>query len=133
MRGGMRPAGTVPRPEKLGYLDLEGSSWNSMFNDTLSVMGKTFYATGDISTNLYEAVRAVIFNKDLVRTYQLDSPYELVRAGGWTLDALERMAKAAAADINGDSKMDNDDQWGMAWQSAISGIVFYYGSGEKVV
>lgn len=118
---------------KLGYLDLEGGSWNSMFNDTLSVMGKTFYATGDISTNLYDAVRAVIFNKDLVRTYQLDSPYELVGGGKWTLDALEGMAKAAAADLNGDSKMDKDDQWGMAWQSAISGVVFYYGSGEQVV
>ena len=118
---------------KLRWLDLGGGSWNSMFNDTLSVMGRTFYATGDISTNLYDAVRAVIFNKGLARTYQLDSPYELVDGGKWTLDALESMAKTAAADINGDSKMDVSDQWGMAWQSSISGVVFYYGSGEQVV
>ena len=40
------------------------------------------------------------------------------------------MSHAVSADLNGDSTMDLNDQWGMVWQTTISGIVFYYGAGE---
>ncbi len=114
----------------LPYFDFNADCWNRMFNDTLAILGRRYYAAGDISTNLFSAVRAIMFNKSLVQKYQLDDPYATVKDGKWTLTVFDTMSHAVSADLNGDSTMDLNDQWGMVWQSTISGIVFYYGAGE---
>lgn len=118
--------------KELAYLDLDADCWNHMFDDALTFGGKLFYATGAITTNSFDSVRLFMFNKTIAAKNKLEDPYELVRAGKWTFDAFDRMAVGAAADLNGDSEMTYDDQWGMAWQSAIGGIIFYYGAGESV-
>ena len=58
----------------LPYFDFNADCWNRMFNDTLAILGRRYYAAGDISTNLFSAVRAIMFNKSLVQKYQLDNP-----------------------------------------------------------
>jgi ABC-type glycerol-3-phosphate transport system substrate-binding protein len=103
-----------------------------MFNDALSFGNKLFYATGAITTNSYDAVRLFMFNKDLQKKYKLNDPYELVRNGKWTFDALNSMAVAASDDLNGDTAMGLEDQWGIAWQTSIGGTIFYYASGESI-
>ena len=117
----------------LKYLDFASDSWSSMYNDTLSMMNRLFYATGDISLNYRASLFMIIFNKAMLSSYALDDPYGLVRDGKWTLDAIESMSLAAAADIDGDSKMTKSDQWGLVFQESESGVIFYYGSGERVV
>ena len=63
-----------------------------------------------------------MFNKSLVQKYQLDNPYQTVKDGKWTLTVFDTMSHAVSADLNGDSTMDLNDQWGMVWQSTISGM-----------
>lgn len=116
----------------LKYLDLESDCWNHMFSDSLEFGGKLYYAAGAISTNSYDAVRTFMFNKDLLENLQLEDPYELVRNGKWTIDKFNEMAVSGAADLNGDTIMDLSDQWGMAWQESIGGVIFYYGTGESI-
>ena len=116
----------------LNYIDLDSEVWAHTFNDTLSFGGKLFFATGDITTNSYDSIRTFMFNKELISKYQLESPYELVRSGKWTLDKLNEMVSQVSLDINGDSKMTADDQWGMAWQSAINGNILFYGCDEHL-
>ena len=117
----------------LKYLDFESGYWSSMYNDTLSIMNRMFYATGDISVNYRDSLFSIWFNKDMLGDYQLDDPYELVKSGKWTLDAIESMSLAAAGDLDGDSAMTLKDRWGLVFQSSESGIIFYYGAGEHVV
>lgn len=117
---------TLPR------LDLDNDCWNSMFSDTLNYGGKLFYATGAITTNGYDSIRLFMFNKTIAGKSNLADPYEMVRNGKWTIDAFNEMATGAAQDLNGDTEMTLDDQWGMAWQKYIGGVIFYYGSGEFV-
>jgi len=61
-----------------------------------------------------EATNALLFNKDLMANLGLDLPYRLVNDGKWTMDAMNNMIKGAAADLNGDGKMDTNDRWGFA-------------------
>lgn len=116
--------------KELEYLDLDNACWNKMFSDSLEIDGKLFYAAGAVSTNSYDAVRHFMFNKTLLSKYNLENPYELVKNGAWTFDKLNEMASAASDDINGDTKMTVDDQYGLGWQKSIGGTVFMYAFGE---
>lgn len=117
--------------KQLRYVDFD-NSWNKMLLDSLEIDNKLFYAAGTISTNSFDAVRLFYFNKDLAEKYKLGDPYETVREGKWTLEVFDRMALNSYADLNGDSKMTVDDQFGLAWQTALGGAVFYYGCGEML-
>ena len=117
----------------LDYVDLDSSIWNKTFNDELNFGGKQFYVTGDISVNSFMAVRIMMFNKTLLTKYKLESPYELVKSGKWTMDKLGEMSAMAAADLNGDAKMDMNDQWGMVMQSSTAGLPMFYGAGLQTV
>lgn len=116
----------------LKYLDLDAECWNQMFLDSLTFGDKQYYAAGAISTNSYDAVRVFMFNKDLLSELQLEDPYQLVRDGKWTFDKFNELAVNGASDINGDTTMSLDDQWGMAWQESIGGMIFYFGMGETI-
>ena len=116
----------------LNFINLDSDIWARTFNETLSFDGKQFFAAGDISTNSFDSIRTFMFNKELLAKYNLESPYELVRSGKWTLDKLNEMVAKVSLDINGDSKMTADDQWGMAWQSAINGNILFYGCDEHL-
>ena len=115
------------------YINFDHSCWNSLFNDTLTIGNKLFYATGDITTNSYSAIQVFFFNKDIRERLQLDDPYELVRSGKWTIDALNKMAVQAAEDVNGDTVMDINDRFGMTMSAYIGGLYFYYGAGEQMI
>lgn len=106
--GVMMDLTTVP------YLDFDNPTWSKMFIDMLKIKGKLYYATGDISVNSFEAVRALLFNKQLAKNYNLSDPYSLVREGDWTLDNFNTMAVAAAQDLDGNGNRTAADQWGMA-------------------
>ena len=116
----------------LQYLDLDADCWNQMFLDSLTFGDKQYYAAGAISTNSYDAVRVFMFNKDLLNDLQLEDPYQLVRDDKWTFDKFNELAVTGASDINGDTVMDLEDQWGMAWQESIGGMIFYFGMGETI-
>lgn len=118
---------------ELEYINFDHSSWNSLFNDTLSIGGKSYYATGDITTNSYSGICVFYFNKDIREKNKLDDPYKLVRSGKWTIDALNKMAVQVAEDVNGDTVMDNNDRFGMTFSSTVGGMFFYYGTGEQMV
>ncbi len=50
---------------KLKYIDLSQPYWTPSLNDPLTVEGRLFMASGDISVVPREAIRAFYFNKDL--------------------------------------------------------------------
>jgi len=115
----------------LAYLDLDTPVWSKMFNDHLSLYGKSFFAAGDISINSFETVTGLYYNYDLAEKYQLADPFEMVTNGTWTFDRLNEMATAVAADLNGDGVRDiQNDQYGFA--SNQVGLTLYYGANEQI-
>lgn len=130
--GAAASQGLLQNLKELNYIDLENDCWNHMFSDALEIDGKLFYATGAITTISYDAVRLFMFNKTLLGKYMLEDPYTLVREGKWTFDKMNEMASKVSADLNGDSQMTAEDQYGLGWQSSVGAQPFIFGAGEKV-
>ena len=117
---------------KLKYIDLSQPYWTPSLNDPLTVEGRLFMASGDISVVPREAIRAFYFNKDLQQNYQFESPYDFVRDGTWTYDQMFSMIETATSDLNGDGKIDKNDRYGIQGQGCLR-MVMYQGSGESLV
>lgn len=74
---------------------------------------KLYYASGDASLDMIKGIFCFYFNKDIIETYKLENPYELVNSGKWTLDKVEEMSSKVYKDLNGNTKVDYDaDQFG---------------------
>jgi len=114
-------------------LTLENPWWDQRANEQLSIGGKLFFTTGDISIVLSSyCTFGVLFNKSLIRDNGLDNPYTLVQNGGWTIDKMYEMAKSITQDINGDGILNHEDQWGVLSELNASNGMFF-SSGEHIV
>ena len=117
---------------QIPYIDLEKSWWDQRANENLTVNGKLFMTTGDISILDNECTMVMFFSKKMVADYALTSPYDYVTSGTWTLDNLTSMLHTVLLDVDGDGKLNKNDQYGIS----IAGnapISFYFASGERIV
>ncbi|MCL2814576.1 MAG: extracellular solute-binding protein [Oscillospiraceae bacterium] len=109
---------------KIAYADFSKPWWNQQMNAELSVQNVLLLAVSDL---IIFDPNVIYFNKGLIQDYALENPYELVKAGKWTWSKLAEMAKQTSKDLNGDGKMDKEDQYGfvttVGWmlQSALHG------------
>lgn len=108
----------------LPYLDLENEWWDQKANADMTIKGRMFFTTGDISTADNDATCCIIFNKKLVGDFKLDNPYELVDSGAWTFDAMTAMGKPVSADLDGSGTFDKNDRFGsIVWDDSIMAAV----------
>ncbi|GHU37177.1 hypothetical protein FACS1894105_08800 [Clostridia bacterium] len=105
--------GYVMPLDELPYIDFEQPWWNSGAMDSIALAGKHFLGVSDF---IIPDPNATFFNKDMVKNYELDDPYQLVRDGKWTYDKMHELGKAVAADLNNDGKPDIGDRYGLVTQ-----------------
>ncbi len=86
--------------------------WDPQIYDDCAVMGRTFFMTGDISIMDNKATWCMLFNKDMIIDHGMESPYDLVNDGKWTLDKMDEMAAVALTDVDGDGKWTEADTYG---------------------
>ena len=60
--------------------------WSQQVTKHLSIAGKLYFTLGDLSLIDNDGIGAIGFNKKLVEDYNLDSPYQYVFDGTWTMD-----------------------------------------------
>ena len=113
------------------YIDLTNPCWDQNAVNSLSINNKNYYATGDISLLSLACTHALVFNKDLVKEFSLDDPYQLVNDGQWTIDKLQEMAKKVTADIDGTTGMSNTDRYGFLINGNFV-TSMYIGSGHSL-
>ncbi len=114
------------------HLDFSQPWWPDSLMDDLAVDGKLYFASGDISTNMVGTMFSVLFNKELVADYNIESPYALVDAGKWTLDKFFGLTKDVYTDLNNNGQKDNGDFYGITAQNtSIDNL--YYASGMNIV
>ncbi|MBE6658958.1 MAG: extracellular solute-binding protein [Ruminococcaceae bacterium] len=112
------------------HLDLSQSWWSKKTNDSMTIAGRQYYATGDIFVIDNKATRIFYFNKDMIAEFDLDSPYALVRDNAWTLDKFVEYNKAVGGDLNGDNVLTRtDDRYGTMAQGSF-GSMLYLASGN---
>ncbi len=64
--------------------------------------GGIYFASDYTSLIGFEGATCMFFNKQMLEDLALENPYELVRDGKWTLDAVNRFTEAAT-NLNGDA------------------------------
>ncbi|MCL2099402.1 MAG: hypothetical protein FWH24_03070 [Oscillospiraceae bacterium] len=100
---------------ELENIDFENPWWRQKSSDALLIGGKRFGLSGSISTREISLAALVMFNKTITGDYNLESPYELVQNGGWTIDKMAEMSRQVSRDLNGDGIMTEDDMWGISY------------------
>lgn len=103
--------------KQVPYIDLEKPWWDQRANEQLSIGHKLMFTISDLLIMDKDSILMFYFNKDMLKEYALDDPYQLVREGKWTTDKMWSMAKAVTKDLNGDGVMDDTDQYGFISQT----------------
>ncbi|MCQ2433217.1 MAG: hypothetical protein MJ175_11495 [Clostridia bacterium] len=114
-------------------LHLDNSWWDSRANNNLRIGDKLYFTTGDISILDNDCTMVMFFNKRLISENDMESPYQLVKSGKWTIDTMFEMCNTLSADLNGDDKLKpNDDQYGLFCAFNVPHSL-YFGTGERIV
>lgn len=97
----------------------------------LSVAGKSYFVTGDLSLLSFACTHAIVFNKDMIKEYGMENPYQLVKSGNWTIDKLEEMASGVTADTDGEAGMSYTDTYGFLVNDNFV-TSMYIGAGQRM-
>ncbi len=116
--------------KKLPAIHLDAEYWNQSSNENHTVAGKQFYA---ISDYMITDPCAILFNKDLIKNFNLDNPYDLVRSGKWTLDTMINMGQKVTSDVDGSGAMDLNDRYGISSGDNWTWSSFFYSSEISMV
>ena len=101
--------------EEMPYINLEREWWNPMATDVFSLEGKTYAAAGNYSLSVISRASGFTFNKDIYeKMNRADNVYDLAKDGKWTIDAMYGIAKDAYLDLDGDTTMNEKDQYGIS-------------------
>lgn len=101
---------------EIPYLNFDKPWWPKFTMDSLTVNGRAYLFSNNISYEFMSDTRVMFFNKKIVTDMNLDMPYELVYDGKWTLDKMGEMSASAYVDLNGNSEIDEGDRFGFVNQ-----------------
>ena len=95
------------------YIDLSKNYWDQKANEDLTINGRMFYTTGEISLSDNRSTNVLFFNKEMIKAYGLGDPYELVRNNEWTFDKFASMVKTVGEDLDQNGEYDGNDCFGL--------------------
>ena len=126
-------SGYVMPYENIPHIDTTQPWYMQKVNEMLTIGDTTVVAYTDECTNAYLQTVCVFYNKQILAENDLANPYELVREGKWTQDAFYEMATTAIRDINGDSKYDINDTYGIITEGDMLYPAMWVGAGINTV
>ncbi len=94
--------------------------------------GKVFFMNGPFNIFDDEVTFVMMFNKRMRANYNMENPYDVVKAGRWTLDYFNTVIGGISAETSGDGKWDEKDTYGFATPPSI-GTTLFYGAGLQIV
>ena len=117
----------------LPYIAPEKPWWSKDFMEQSAVDGKYYFATGDISLGLIKNMFCVFENLELADTLGVESIYDIVRSGDWTLDRMKKLTADIYSDLDGDTVVGQGDQFGLLINSGNHITGFYEPFGVDIV
>jgi len=116
---------------ELDELQTNAPWWDQSMISQLSLGGKLYVLSGDISLQDEEFLYAIFYNKKRITDLNLENPYTLVKEGKWTLDKLYELSAAATSDSSGDGSINYKDSYGFG-ASFTTAPVFFYAAGGSI-
>ena len=113
-------------------INFDAPYWDQNADTDLSMGGKLYMTTGDFSLLTMDVTHCMIFSKKVLNDHHLESPYELVAQGKWTIDKMLEMARAVTAESDGVDGITYTDTIGLFINYNYSNSL-YIGAGEKFV
>ena len=98
---------------KFPYIDYEMPWWPDTIMKDVTINGITYFVTGDITPSVLGYMNCIFFNKTIATNYDISGLYDLVFSGKWTFDKYAEVAKGMYKDLNGNGKVDEEDQFGV--------------------
>ena len=114
---------------QLDAVNLEAPYWASDLMEEIKIEDKYLLGYNDFCLS---NVKVVVFNKDLMKEYNMPEPYTDVRNKTWTLDKLISMASVVSAD-DGDGKWTEKDTYGISGWGWVPLISLVTSSDMKIV
>lgn len=113
-------------------LDFEKDWWPKYIKDEFDIGGQMFFATGDISTYLLYSMYMIFFNENLINSYGMENPYDLVESREWTIDKMIDMNSSIYEDLDGVSGKTPGDMFSftLEWWGSDA---FIQGAGFKIL
>ncbi|MCL2517260.1 MAG: hypothetical protein FWF15_01730 [Oscillospiraceae bacterium] len=101
--------------------------WDQRISDDLKIKNKLYTINGDFTTLDKLGTMVVMYNKKLYTDYEFENIYNIVTEGRWIFDRFWKMVVTTSKDLNGDGKMDKDDQFGILTE--YSSLYYFYSGG----
>lgn len=114
-------------------IDLTRVYWDQKLLAASTINNRCYFTFSAFDLTYFDRTHCMVFNKEMVRNYNLVDPYELVSSGEWTCDAMAEMMKPVKNDINGDGIYGKDDQWGYLSNAKQVLVNFWTAAGEQTV
>jgi len=118
--------------KNIPHIKLDKEYWNKNATELLTVGDKILGSAADFIPHILPTW-GMYFNKRLIDELKLESPYDLVKEGKWTLDKFREMSLAAKSDLNGDGIMDTNDRYGFAGPEQDMIRALFMGTGLRIV
>ena len=94
------------------YMDLSKPWWPPQLVETVNFGDDYYFISGDMSTNVLYMMRCIYYNKDLFERYQIESPYQMVYDGKWTLDKMIAITSDRFEELDGNNQPTDGDMYG---------------------
>ncbi len=117
----------------LPYINFEKGYWDQNMSKDFSIGNKLFFTSGADNLVFFSSITHLVFNKIMSADYNLESPYDLVRDGKWTFDTFFGMMSDVTADLDGDGKFSDTDQYGVVATNNMFWPNLWINSGYKLV
>ena len=107
-------------------LNLDQPWWNQsvICGATIGDGDAVYFALNDFSLCAFDLVWCIFFNEDMLTSLGGELPYDLVREGKWTIDAMHELIKLGT-NLNGDASFtfdrDGNSVYGLASYSRLVG------------
>lgn len=95
------------------YLDLDMPWWVQGLIEETTINGKLYLVSGDITIKTISNISNLFFNKKMLTDHNIEEPYDIVFDGKWTYDYFKSLLTDMYSDLNGNSKVDNEDSFGL--------------------
>ena len=117
------------------HVNIENPWWYSNVARDICFGEKIFCMTGDYNLDSFSNTACLIFNKTMCDELGLEYPYQMVFDGTWTHDKFVEYIKKGTKDLNGDGKLDyENDRYGFSgWMYEQIPALFVAYGGEAIV
>lgn len=131
--GGNAANGMFLNWNEVDHVDFTRPWWNQNSVEALTLNDIMFLVPSYFTSTVIGATYCMFYNKTIAANNNLENIYDIVNNGEWTLDKLITTAQDSYRDLNGNSKVDPNDAYGLASSCQSPAVTFTWAFDMKIL